>query len=43
MMKHYVARKYRKRVAPFNDKMNNIRIDLCADYEKSLKAIWVLL
>lgn len=37
MMKHYVARKYRKRVAPFNEKMNNIRIDLCADYEKILE------
>lgn len=37
MKKHYIARKYRKKVAPFNDKMNNIRIDLCADYEKILE------
>ena len=37
MGKHYIARKYKKKVAPFNDKMNNIRIDLCADYERILE------
>lgn len=37
MKKHYVARKYKKKGIPFNDKMNNIRIDLCSDYEKFLE------
>lgn len=35
--KKYVARKYKKKIAPFNEKMGNIKIDLCSDYEKILE------
>ena len=37
MGQRYIARKYKKKIAPFNDKMDNIRIDLCADYEQILE------
>ena len=36
MKKHYIARKYKKKQIPFNDRMGNIRIDLCSDYEEIL-------
>lgn len=40
MRKRYVARMYKKKLAPFNDKSENIKIDLCSDYERIL-AGWV--